>query len=87
MNKRRTTKKHLTAIAIIATALLTVACQRSITDTSKHLMPMAQADSLVYNAMDSDYNHALLLVDSLEDIGALSEAKLCFYRAQIFFKM
>lgn len=87
MNKRRTTKKHLTAIAIIATALLTVACQRSITGTSKHLMPMAQADSLVYNAMDSDYNHALLLVDSLEDIGALSEAKLCFYRAQIFFKM
>jgi signal transduction histidine kinase len=87
MNKRRTTKKHLTAIAIIATALLTVACQRSITDTSKHLMPMAQADSLVYNAMDSDYNHALLLVDSIEDIGALSEAKLCFYRAQIFFKM
>lgn len=87
MNKRRTTRKHLTAIAIIATALLTVACQRSITSTSKHLMPMAQADSLVYNAMDSDYNHALLLVDSLEDIGALSEAKLCFYRAQIFFKM
>lgn len=87
MNKRRTTKKHLTAIAIIATALLTVACQRSITGTSKHLMPMAQADSLVYNAMDSDYNHALLLVDSLEDISALSEAKLCFYRAQIFFKM
>jgi len=87
MNKRRTTKKRLTAVAIIATALLTVACQRSITDTSKHLMPMAQADSLVYNAMDSDYNHALLLVDSLEDIGALSEAKLCFYRAQIFFKM
>lgn len=87
MNKRRTTKKHLTAIAIIATALLTVACQRSITGTSKHLMPMAQADSLVYNAMDSDYNHALLLVDSLEDIGVLSEAKLCFYRAQIFFKM
>ena len=87
MNKRRTTKKHLTAIAIIATALLTVACQRSITGTSKYLMPMAQADSLVYNAMDSDYNHALLLVDSLEDIGALSEAKLCFYRAQIFFKM
>lgn len=87
MNKRRTTRKHLTAIAIIATALLTVACQRSITGTSKHLMPMAQADSLVYNAMDSDYNHALLLVDSLEDIGALSEAKLCFYRAQIFFKM
>lgn len=87
MNKRRTTKKHLTAIAIIATALLTVACQRRITGTSKHLMPMAQADSLVYNAMDSDYNHALLLVDSLEDIGVLSEAKLCFYRAQIFFKM
>lgn len=87
MNKRRTTKKHLTAIAIIATAFLTVACQRSITGTSKYLMPMAQADSLVYNAMDSDYNHALLLVDSLEDIGALSEAKLCFYRAQIFFKM
>ncbi len=87
MNKRRTTKKHLTAIAIIATALLTVACQRSITGTSKHLMPMAQADSLVYNAMDSDYNHALLLVDSLEDISALSETKLCFYRAQIFFKM
>lgn len=87
MNKRRTTRKHLTAIAIIATALLTVACQRSITGTNKHLMPMAQADSLVYNAMDSDYNHALLLVDSLEDIGALSEAKLCFYRAQIFFKM
>ena len=87
MNKRRTTKKHLSAIAIIATAFLTVACQRSITGTSKHLMPMAQADSLVYNAMDSDYNHALLLVDSLEDIGALSEAKLCFYRAQIFFKM
>ena len=87
MNKRRTTRKHLTAIAIIATALLTVACQRSITGTSKYLMPMAQADSLVYNAMDSDYNHALLLVDSLEDIGALSEAKLCFYRAQIFFKM
>ena len=87
MNKRRTTRKHLTAIAIIATALLTVACQRSVTGTSKYLMPMAQADSLVYNAMDSDYNHALLLVDSLEDIGALSEAKLCFYRAQIFFKM
>lgn len=87
MNKRRTTRKHLTAIAIIATALLTVACQRSITSTSRHLMPMVQADSLVYNAMDSDYNHALLLVDSLEDIGALSEAKLCFYRAQIFFKM
>lgn len=87
MNKRRTTRKHLSAIAIIATAFLTVACQRSITGTSKYLMPMAQADSLVYNAMDSDYNHALLLVDSLEDIGALSEAKLCFYRAQIFFKM
>ena len=44
-------------------------------------------DSLVYAAMDSDYNEALLLVDSLEDVRALYDAKICFYRAQIYFKM
>lgn len=44
-------------------------------------------DSLVYAAMDIDYNHALLVVDSLEDVHALYEAKINYYRAQIYYKM
>ena len=44
-------------------------------------------DSLVYAAMDIDYNHALLVVDSLEDIHILNDAKINYYRAQIYYKM
>ena len=87
MTYRTITIKNLTAIAILATALLLAACQHGSGNQKGKQMPMAQTDSLIYKAMDIDYNRALLIVDSLEDIGALSETKLCFYRAQIHFKM
>ena len=37
--------------------------------------------------MEHDYNQALLVVDSLEDVHALYDAKINFYRAQIHYKM
>lgn len=87
MNNRNLHTLRLATIAALATALLTIACQRQAGNAGKSQMKMAETDTLVYKAMNVDYNRALLVVDSLEDIGALSEAKLCFYRAQIHFKM
>ena len=69
------------------TVLFYVSCQRG--SRSKGLTAEQQDynDSLVYAAMDIDYNHALLVVDSLEDIHILNDAKINYYRAQIYYKM
>lgn len=81
-------KMHsLATVLLVALMLAVVSCQQSETQQQKRLPAMKAIDSLVYTAMDVDYNHALLVIDSLEDVQALSEAKLCFYRAQVHFKM
>jgi len=87
MNKSTHSPKNLPVIAIIAMILLLTACRQVANNHQHSQVKMKQADSLIYKAMDTDYNHALLIVDSLEDIKALSEVKICFYRAQIHFKM
>ena len=67
--------------------LLTVSCQQGSKDKKMTVEELDYDDSLVYAAMDIDYNHALLVVDSLEDVHALYEAKINYYRAQIYYKM
>ena len=87
MNSQRTTTQRFTAVMIAMTALLTIACHQGGRSSQAYDGQKQEISSMIYAAMDSDYNHALLLVDSLEDIQALSEAEICFYRAQIHFKM
>ena len=71
----------------LLTMSVTVACQQSSKNPKLTVEELDYNDSLVYHAMDEDYNQALLVVDSLEDVRALYDAKICFYRAQIYFKM
>ena len=87
MNSKRTTSRHLIAIMTVLTALLVIACQQGNGNSQVYNDQKQKFGTMIYEAMDSDYNHALLLVDSLEDVQALSEAEICFYRAQIHFKM
>ena len=87
MNSKRTTSRHLIAIMTVLTALLVIACQQGNGNSQVYNDQKQKFSTMIYEAMDSDYNHALLLVDSLEDVQALSEAEICFYRAQIHFKM
>jgi signal transduction histidine kinase len=86
MNSRR--KTILLILWALAVLLAVSSCQQTSKDTS-HLTveELDYNDSLVYAAMDIDYNHALLVVDSLEDIHTLYEAKINYYRAQIYYKM
>lgn len=70
------------------TVLWAISCQQKAKDTSPlTLEQLDYNDSLVYAAMDIDYNYALLVVDSLEDVRSLYEAKINYYRAQIYYKM
>ena len=69
------------------TVLLMVSCQQSSKNKNLTTEELDYNDSLVYAAMDIDYNHALLVVDSLEDVHTLNEAKINYYRAQIYYKM
>ena len=69
------------------TVLLMAACNQGSGSSSLTVKELDYNDSLVYAAMDVDYNHALLVVDSLEDVHAIYEAKINYYRAQIYFKM
>jgi signal transduction histidine kinase len=66
---------------------LAVSCQQGSKEKKLTVDELNYDDSLVYAAMEIDYNHALLVVDSLEDVHALYEAKINFYRAQIYYKM
>ena len=85
MNNRRHAVNLL--ILWVVTVFLAISCQQS---SEKKVLTAEESDyndSLVYQAMDVDYNHALLVVDSLEDVHTLNEAKINFYRAQIYYKM
>lgn len=63
------------------------ACENKKTSPKLTVRELDYNDSLIYAAMDGDFNKALLVVDSLEDVHALYDAKINFYRAQIYFKM
>lgn len=67
--------------------LLVVSCQQGPKNKKLTVEELDYNDSLVYTAMENDYNLALLVVDSLEDVHALYEAKINYYRAQIYYKM
>ena len=85
MNNRRHAVNLL--ILWVVTVFLAISCQQR---SEKKVLTAEESDyndSLVYQAMDVDYNHALLVVDSLEDVHTLNEAKINFYRAQIYYKM
>lgn len=71
----------------IISMLLVTSCQRAKNGSSLTVEELDYNDSLVYAAMEHDYNQALLVVDSLEDVHALYDAKINFYRAQIHYKM
>lgn len=82
-------RRHAVNLLIlwVVTVFLAISCQQS---SEKKVLTAEESDyndSLVYQAMDVDYNHALLVVDSLEDVHTLNEAKINFYRAQIYYKM
>lgn len=85
MNNRR--PAIIPLILWVFAVLLTVSCQQGSKDKKMTVEELDYDDSLVYAAMDIDYNHALLVVDSLEDVHALYEAKINYYRAQIYYKM
>lgn len=85
MTSRR--KTSIQSILWALLVLLVVSCQQRSTKKSLTTEELDYHDSLVYAAMDIDYNHALLVVDSLEDVHVLHEAKINFYRAQIYYKM
>ena len=67
--------------------LLITSCQRAKESSRLTVQELDYNDSLVYAAMEHDYNQALLVVDSLEDVHALYDAKINYYRAQIYYKM
>lgn len=82
-------RRHAVNLLIlwVVTVFLAISCQQS---SEKKVLTAEESDyndSLVYQAMDVDYNHALLVVDSLEDVHTLNEAKINYYRAQIYYKM
>ena len=78
-------KKHAISYVIwIISMLLVTSCQRAKDSTKLTVEELDYNDSLVYAAMEHDYNQALLVVDSLEDVHALYDAKINYYRAQIY---
>lgn len=77
----------ITLILWVFTVLLTVSCHHGSKSRRLTVEQLDYNDSLVYAAMDSDYNYALLIVDSLEDVRALYDTKINFYRAQIHYKL
>ena len=91
MNKNR----HAFSYTVwILSLLLIVSCQKAKNGSKLTVNELDYNDSLVYAAMEHDYNQALLVVDSLEDVvdsledvHALYDAKINFYRAQIHYKM
>ena len=84
MNKNR----HAFSYTVwILSLLLIVSCQKAKKGSKLTVYELDYNDSLVYAAMEHDYNQALLVVDSLEDVHALYDAKINFYRAQIHYKM
>lgn len=85
MNNRRHAIIPLILWAL--TMLLMTSCEQRSGSKTLTAEELDYNDSLVYAAMDIDYNHALLVVDSLEDIHTLNEAKINYYRAQIYYKM
>ena len=81
-------KKHAISYATwIISMLLITSCQRAKESSRLTVQELDYNDSLVYAAMEHDYNQALLVVDSLEDVHALYDAKINYYRAQIYYKM
>lgn len=81
-------KKHAISYVIwIISMLLITSCQRAKESSRLTVQELDYNDSLVYAAMEHDYNQALLVVDSLEDVHALYDAKINYYRAQIYYKM
>lgn len=84
-----TLRRHafITLILWVFTVLLTVSCHHGSKSRRLTVEQLDYNDSLVYAAMDSDYNYALLIVDSLEDVRALYDTKINFYRAQIHYKL
>lgn len=84
-----TLRRHafITLILWVFTVLLTVSCHHGSKSRRLSVEQLDYNDSLVYAAMDSDYNYALLVVDSLEDVRALYDTKINFYRAQIHYKL
>lgn len=84
-----TLRRHafITLILWVFTVLLTVSCHHGSKSRRLTVEQLDYNDSLVYAAMDSDYNFALLIVDSLEDVRALYDTKINFYRAQIHYKL
>lgn len=84
-----TLRRHafITLILWVFTVLLTVSCHHGSKSRRLSVEQLDYNDSLVYAAMDSDYNYALLIVDSLEDVRALYDTKINFYRAQIHYKL
>ena len=85
MNNRKHATFPLILWALIM--LLVVSCQQGPKNKKLTVEELDYIDSLVYTAMENDYNLALLVVDSLEDVHALYEAKINYYRAQIYYKM
>ena len=85
MNNRRHAIIPLILWAL--TMLLMTSCEQRSGSKTLTAEELDYNDSLVYAAMDIDYNHALLVVDSLEDVHTLNEAKINYYRAQIYYKM
>lgn len=85
MNNRKHATFPLILWALIM--LLVVSCQQGLKNKKLTVEELDYNDSLVYTAMENDYNLALLVVDSLEDVHALYEAKINYYRAQIYYKM
>jgi signal transduction histidine kinase len=85
----RIPRRHafITLILWVFTVLLTVSCHHGSKSRRLTVEQLDYNDSLVYAAMDSDYNYALLIVDSLEDVRALYDTKINFYRAQIHYKL
>lgn len=73
MNKNR----HAFSYTVwILSLLLIVSCQKAKNGSKLTVYELDYNDSLVYAAMEHDYNQALLVVDSLEDVHALYDAKI-----------
>lgn len=75
----------LIGCALFLTIGLT-ACMNRNTEVSSN-NNTKEKDSIVYQAINTDPNHALLIVDSLEDHKLIPEYKANYYRGQIHFKL
>ena len=75
----------LIGCALFFTIGLTACMNRSTEVSSNN--NTKEKDSIVYQAINTDPNHALLIVDSLEDHKLIPEHKANYYRGQIHFKL